>query len=176
LLVTVYVQMYICICLLYVVGLKQTSFNIISKVFVKFKFFFLVNNSNFWRISSPLICFVLRTFSRKLSLKQIFLKKHIFFAKTYIFPICQNLMSLKYFHKNKPFVSHVADEFCLFRSKLKERSTFVYFRDTFRNLRIFRKQLIRTWFSRKCETKISVSTLVYFTSNRPPRHVDAKGV
>ncbi len=122
------------------------------------------------KFPTHLLCFT-PIFAKTFVKTNIFGKTY-FFAKTYIFPICQNLMSSKYFHKNKPFVSHVADEFCLFRSKLKERSTSVYFRDTFRNLRIFRKQLIRKWFSRKCETKISVSTLVYFTTNRPPRHVE----
>ncbi len=93
--------------------------------------------------------------------KTFFLPKPIFFQSPKI-SRHQNT-----FTKINPCVSHVADEICLFRSELKERSTFVYFRDTFRNLRIFRKQLIRKWFSRKCETKISVSTLVYFTTNRP---------
>ena len=127
------------------------------------------------KFPTHLLCFT-HIFAKNF-VKQIFLEKHFFFAKTHIFPICQNLnlMSSKYFHKNKHFVSHVADEFCLFRSELKERSTFVYFRDTFRDLRIFRKQLIRKWFSRKCKTKISVSTLVYFTTKTTPQACGCKG-
>ncbi len=45
-------------------------------------------------------------------------------------------MLSKYFHKNNPFISHVAYKFCLFvKKKLEEKSTFVYMKDLHENFR-----------------------------------------
>jgi hypothetical protein len=73
------------------------------------------------------------------------------YLRTFRLAICQNVKSSKYFHKNDPFVSNVADKFCLFCNKLKEKSTYVILSDFFVIFVYFRQQFSRnaTFFSRK---------------------------
>jgi len=67
---------------------------------------------------------------------------------------------IQIFFQNDPLVSHVADlQVCLFSNKLKEKSTFVHFRESFRQY-IFALNISRKGDNSKCENKIFVSTLL----------------
>jgi hypothetical protein len=70
---------------------------------------------------------VLYIFSRKLPGENLFSPKQIFSLKlsqTYLL----KSHVIKLLSQNSPFVSHVADKFCLFCNELKEKSTFFNFR------------------------------------------------
>ncbi len=86
------------------------------------------------------------------------------FVKTNIFiKICQNLKSVKYFHKNGPFVSHIINKFYLFCSNFKEMLTFVNFRNHFPRKflsflhTIVAKIILRNFFDKTiCSIKIKL--------------------
>ncbi len=107
-------------------------------------FFHFRQNTRFFRVilyslkSRNCSCYTY-IFAKTFAKINIFLKTNIFAS------ICQNRMSSKYFHKNGPFVSHVADKFCLFLRNLK-KSPFFNFANFFKFLQIIASKVLR-----KCE-------------------------
>ncbi len=113
------------------------TFDNSAKIFANLTRFFFLN---------------LHIFSNCFYFTHIFAKKntgkHIFQEKNFVqSSISRTVAKISYhqdiFTKNSPFISHAADKFCLFYKKLREKSTFLIFHETFRqDLSYIRKQIV----------------------------------